>query len=119
MCNKITKISIQSRFQWIGICSHGSAHVFWRTTHVCLPADQLEALKNQALAGKLPVECFGDEYLLWLNRVALKLSQQDYYEIQELFAYAVEEKSLPWPQQKTASEMNSEMNSEKGRAVLH
>jgi len=119
MCNKITKISTQSRFQWIGICSHGSAHVFWRTTQVCLPADQLDALMNQALAGKLPVECFGDEYLLWLNQVAIKLSEEDYYEIQDLFAYAVEARSLPLIQQQGASELESKMNSEKGRVVLH
>ncbi len=24
MCNEITNISTQSRFQWIGICSHAS-----------------------------------------------------------------------------------------------
>ena len=110
MCNKITKISTQNRFQWIGICSHGAAHIFWRTSQVCLPADELEVLTNKALAGKLPVECVGDEYLLWLNRVAIKLSEEDYYEIQELFAYAAEENSLPLVQQ--------QMNSEKGRAVM-
>jgi hypothetical protein len=127
MCNKITKISTQSRFQWIGICSHGSAHIFWRTTQVCLPAHELEILMNKALAGKLPVECFGDEYLLWLNRVAIKLSEQDYYEIQELFAYASEDKRVSLVPRKTNSEIDSEMkgemkgemNSEMGRSVLH
>jgi hypothetical protein len=111
MCNKITKISTQNKFQWIGICSHGSAHIFWRTSKICLPAGELEILINKALAGKLPVECIGDEYLLWLNRVAIKLSAQDYYEIQELFAQAAEESPLPLVQQKTASE--------KDRIVLH
>ena len=111
MCNKITKISTQNRFQWIGICSHGSAHIFWRTTQVCLPAGQLDALMNQALAGKLPAERIGDEYLLWLNRVAIKLSEEDYYEIQELFAQAAEENPLPLVQRK--------MVSEKDRIVLH
>jgi hypothetical protein len=115
MCNKITKISTQNRFQWIGICSHGSAHVFWRTTQICLPADQLETLMTQALAGKLPVECFGDEYLLWLNRVAIKLSETDYYEIQELFAFASEENPSLLVQRKA----DSEMNSEKSRSILH
>ncbi len=115
MCNKITKISTQNRFQWIGICSHGAAHIFWRTTQVCLPADQLDALMNQALAGKLPAERIGDEYLLWLNRVAIKLSEKDYYQIQELFAFASEERSLPLVQQQTGSEVESE----KGSAVLH
>jgi len=115
MCNKITKISTQNRFQWIGICSHGSAHIFWRTTQVCLPAGQLDALMNQALAGKLPAERIGDEYLLWLNRVAIKLSEKDYYQIQELFAFASEEASLSLQQQKSASEINSEINSEKNR----
>lgn len=123
MCNKITKISTQSRYQWIGICSHGSAHVFWRTTQVCLPADELEALMNQALAGKLPVECFGDEYLLWLNQVAIKLSEEDYYEIQDLFAFSSEEHPMSLGQQNSANEINSELgselDSEKGRLVLH
>jgi len=115
MCNKITKISTQSRFQWIGICSHGSAHVFWRTTQVCLPADQLEELMTKALAGKLPVECLGDEYLLWLNRVAIKLSKDDYYEIQDLFAYASEDRSVVLAQQN----IESESVSSKGAVVLH
>jgi hypothetical protein len=111
MCNKITKISTQSRFQWIGICSHGSAHIFWRTTQVCLPAHELEILMNKALAGKLPVECFGDEYLLWLNRVAIKLSEEDYYEIQDLFAFASEESSMPLVQER--------IDNEKDKLVLH
>lgn len=111
MCNKITKISTQSKFQWIGICSHGSAHIFWRTTQVCLPADELEVLMTKALAGKLPVECFGDEYLLWLNQVAIKFSEKDYYEIQQLFAYASEEVSMPVVQ--------GRRDSEEGRLVLH
>lgn len=119
MCNKITKISTQNRFQWIGICSHGAAHIFWRTSQVCLPASQLETLMNQALAGKLPVECFGDEYLLWLSRVAIKLSEKDYYEIQELFSYAAKESSLPLVSQKTAHEINSKMDDAKGRVVVH
>lgn len=71
----------------------------------------MEILINKALAGKLPVECIGDEYLLWLNRVAIKLSEQDYYEIQELFAQAAEENPLPLVQRK--------MVSEKDRIVLH
>jgi hypothetical protein len=111
MCNKITKISTQSRFQWIGICSHGSAHIFWRTTQVCLPAHELDILMNKALAGKLPVECFGDEYLLWLNRVAIKLSEEDYYEIQDLFAFASEESSMPLVQER--------IDNEKDKLVLH
>lgn len=111
MCNKITKISTQNKFQWIGICSHGSAHVFWRTTQICLPANELEILMNKALAGKLPAECIGDDYLLWLNRVAIKLSEKEYYEIQELFAFASEQVSLPVLQQQS--------NNEKGRLVLH
>lgn len=78
---------------------------------------------NQALAGKLPVECFGDEYLLWLNQVAIKLSEEDYYEIQDLFAFSSEEHPMSLGQQNSANEINSELgselDSEKGRLVLH
>jgi hypothetical protein len=95
MCNKITKISTQNRFQWIGICNHGSAHIFWRTSKIYLPIEELEVLRSKALAGMLPVERIGDEYLFWLNRVALKLSEDEYHEIQELFAFASEEKQPP------------------------
>jgi len=95
MCNKITKIALQNRYQWIGVCAHGSAHVFWRTTHVCLPFKQLELLMNQSLAGKLPTEPYGNDYLLWLNQVAIKLNEQDLDEIQNLFTMGAEAKSAP------------------------
>lgn len=111
MCNKITKISQQNKYQWIGICNHGTAHVFWRTSKICLPANELELLMNKALAGRLPVETVGDEYVLWLNRIAIKLTQQDYHDIQELFSYGAKETVMPLLQRKTAND--------KGRLVLH
>lgn len=95
MCNKITKISEQNKFQWIGICSHGIAHIFWRTSKICLPATELQLLMDKALAGKLPVEPLGDEYLLWLNRIAIRLTEKDYEDIQQLFSYAQAPASLP------------------------
>ncbi len=70
------------------------------------------------MAGKLPAERIGDEYLLWLNRVAIKLSEKDYYQIQELFAFASEEVSLPL-QQQSNNEKCSENNREKGKLILH
>ncbi|MFC3150380.1 hypothetical protein ACFOEK_05025 [Litoribrevibacter euphylliae] len=88
MCNKITKVAEQNRYQWVGICSHGSAHIFWRTTHICLPYEQLEAVMNQAASKQLAVEVYDDNYLLWLNQVAVKLDDNDYQEIQSLLAQA-------------------------------
>lgn len=111
MCNKITKISQQNKYQWIGICNHGTAHVCWRTSKICLPAYELEALMNKALAGKLPVETVGDEYVLWLNRTAIKLTKQDYLDIQELFSYGAEATAMPLLQKKSVTD--------EGRLVLH
>lgn len=90
MCNKITKLSVQNRYQWVGVCSHGSAHIFWRTTHVCLPFAELEVLMEHALRGALPVESYGGDYLLWLNNSALWLGDDELSEIQALLAYAAE-----------------------------
>ncbi len=111
MCNKITKISTQSKFQWIGVCSHGSAHIFWRTARVCISVEKLDALMNKALAGKLPVERVANGYLLWLNDVAIKLSQKDYHEIEDLFAQGMKYSSMPFLQQKNTTE--------KSKPVLH
>lgn len=111
MCNKITKISEQNKFQWIGICSHGAGYVVWRTVQVCLPAIQLESLMNKALAGSLPAEKYGNDYLLWLNNVAIKLSEKDYHQIVELFAFAVEGHNL--------MSMQPSMSDEKGKMILH
>jgi hypothetical protein len=88
MCRKITKVAEQNDYQWIGICSHGSGHIYWRTVHVCIQATKLDDLMNQALAKRLPVEKHTGYYLLWLNNVAIRLTAADYKEIQELFAFA-------------------------------
>lgn len=112
MCNKITKISVQNRYQWVGICSHGSAHIFWRTTHICMPFKDLEGLMNQALAGRLPVEGYGNQSLLWLNNSALRLSDSELTEIQALLAYAAETRNES--QVKLRSDQQVE-----GKVVLH
>ena len=106
MCNKITKISEQNRFQWIGICSHGSAHIFWRTMQTTISLQVLELLINKALAGRLPLAKQGDEYLLWLNNVAIRLTKKDADEIQELFAYAVSNETVLFMQQSMSLDGN-------------
>ena len=98
MCDKITKIANQSKYQWIGVCAHGTAHLFWRTTLVSFPFEKLDALMSQALKGKLPVEYYGGDYLIWLNQVAIKLTEKDYLDMLELFASAAEAGSRPMMQ---------------------
>jgi len=111
MCDKITKLAKQNKFQWLGICAHGSAHIFWRTIHMSFTFEMLETLMKQALLGKLPVECYGTEYLLWLDQVALKLTEKGYFEIQNLFASAAETQLKPMIQ------LNKEVEPE--NHVLH
>ncbi len=97
MCNKITKIAVQNRYQWVGICSHGSAHLFWRTTHICLSYDKLKALMSEAESGNLTVDNYQEENVLWLNQVAIKLSQDDYHEMLALLLQAAHASETPKP----------------------
>ncbi len=71
----------------------------------------LDTLMNMALAGKLAVESAADGYLLWLNDVAIKLSQKDYHEIEDLFAQGIQGRSMPLHQHKNTTE--------KSKPVLH
>ncbi|GAA3933659.1 hypothetical protein [Litoribacillus peritrichatus] len=95
MCNKISKLAYQNKYQWIGICSHGSAHVFWRTVHVCLPFDELSKLLELASQIQLPVQPHGEFHLLWLNQVAIRLTNKEYQEILALFIEASKQQSKP------------------------
>ncbi len=93
MCNKISKLAFQNKYQWIGVCSHGSAHVFWRSVHICLPFDEFKQVMQSAQEGHLPVQPHGDHYLIWLNQLAIRINHQEYREMQQLFASAAEAKT--------------------------
>ncbi len=93
MCNEITKIAKQGRYKRIGVCPHGAAHIFWQSTHFCIPVEQLDLLMSQVLAGQLPVEYYGGDYILWMADTAVKLSDKDYINITSLFASAAEAKA--------------------------
>ena len=91
MCNKITKVSSLSKFQWIGVCSHGAAHIFWKTTQISFSKKELEQLIDSALLDNFPLEKYGGAQLLWINNIAIKLSRIDAREMQTLFSNAHKE----------------------------
>lgn len=88
MCNKITKVSSLGQFQWIGVCSHGAAHIFWKATQISFSKKELEQLIDSAFLDNLPLEEYGGVQLLWINHVAIKLNKIDAREMQTLFSNA-------------------------------
>jgi hypothetical protein len=117
MCERITKLAKQNQFQWIGICPHGSAHLYWRKALVSFKFEALDKLMNLALKGMLPVESYGDGYLIWLDQVAIKLTEKDYIEILELFVCAAETPMRSMSQIDHSPQVNKHERMEK--IVLH
>lgn len=116
MC-EIIMLAKQNQFQWIGVCPHGSAHLYWRTMLVSFKFEELDVLMNLALKGMLPAESYGDGYLFWLGHVAIKLTEKDYVEILELFACAAETPLSSKSQIDHSPQVNK--HEHMGKIVLH